>query len=257
MRYLSIEEGRKAPGLRLVLTQGVPGPWGEAAKAIFKVKGLAYRAVAQEGGGENAQLQEWTGQAAAPVAIYEDEPPRIDSIDILFLAERLAPELALIPRDMQQRVTMFGLAREIIGRRGLGWSRRIMLLAPLMQQDDPPESIQRLAQRYGYRDQLMNTAPFDVARILDHLAVTLARQSERGSRYFVGDALSAVDIYWACFSLMLSPLPDEHCPMPDWLRVSYAEIGPVIAASLVPALLLQRDFVFAEHIGLPLDFLPQ
>ncbi len=51
MRYLSIEEGRKAPGLRLVLTQGVPGPWGEAAKAIFKVKGLAYRAVAQAGGG--------------------------------------------------------------------------------------------------------------------------------------------------------------------------------------------------------------
>ena len=257
MRYLSIEEGRKAPGLRLVLTQGVPGPWGEAAKAIFKVKGLAYRAVAQEGGGDNAQLQEWTGQAAAPVAIYEDEPPRIDSIDILFLAERLAPEPALIPQDLQQRVTMFGLAREIIGRRGLGWSRRIMLLTPMMQQDEPPESIQRLAQRYGWREQLMNTAPFEVARILDHLAVTLARQNERGSRYFVGDALSAVDIYWACFSLMLSPLVAEHCPMPDWLRVSYADIGPVIAASLVPALLQHRDIVFAEHIGLPLDFLPQ
>ena len=44
MRYLSVEEGRKAPGLRLVLTQGVPGPWGESAKAIFKIKGLAYQA---------------------------------------------------------------------------------------------------------------------------------------------------------------------------------------------------------------------
>ncbi len=50
-------------------------------------------------------------------------------------------------------------------------------------------------------------------------------------------------------------LPDTQ--MPDWLRVSYADIGPVIAASLVPALLQHRDIVFAEHIGLPLDFLPQ
>ena len=45
--------------------------------------------------------------------------------------------------------------------------------------------------------------------------------------------------------------------MPDWLRANYADIGPVVAASLVPALLAHRDFVFAEHIGLPLDFLPQ
>jgi glutathione S-transferase len=257
MRYLSIAEGRQAPGLRLVLTKGVPGPWGEAAKAIFKVKGLAYQAVAQEGGGENPELQDWTAQAGAPVAVYEDEPPRSESIDILFLAERLAPEPVLIPRDMEQRVMMFGLAREIIGRRGLGWSRRLMMLADMMQQPQPPATVRRLAQRYGYREQLLNTAPFEAARILDYLAVTLARQNARGSQYLVGDGLSAVDIYWACFSVMLSPLPAEHCPMPEWLRANYADIGPVIAASLVPGLLAHRDFIFAEHIGLPLDFLPQ
>ena len=69
MRYASIAEGRTAPGLRLVLTADVPGPWGEAAKYILAFKGLSYLAVAQQGGGENAELQEWTGQAGAPVQL--------------------------------------------------------------------------------------------------------------------------------------------------------------------------------------------
>ena len=29
MKYLSIDEGRKARGLRLVLVAGTPGAWGE------------------------------------------------------------------------------------------------------------------------------------------------------------------------------------------------------------------------------------
>jgi glutathione S-transferase len=33
--YLSVAEAREQPGLRLVLSVGVPGPWGEAAKALF------------------------------------------------------------------------------------------------------------------------------------------------------------------------------------------------------------------------------
>jgi hypothetical protein len=43
--------------------------------------------------------------------------------------------------------------------------------------------------------------------------------------------------------------------MPEWLRGPYADIGPVVAAALKPLLLEHRDFVFAEHIGLPMDFL--
>ena len=40
MKYLSVEAGSAAKGLRLVLTRGVPGPWGELAKAIFHVYGV-------------------------------------------------------------------------------------------------------------------------------------------------------------------------------------------------------------------------
>ncbi len=255
MKYVTVEEGRNARGLRLVLSQGVPGPWGEAAKAMFRVKGLDYLAIAQEGGGENAALRDWTGQVSAPVAVWDDEPPRTDSLDILFLAERLAPTPRLIPEDVEQRVRMFGIAREIIGRRGLGWMRRIMIFTPIIRSGKAPEGIRNMATRYGYRDELAQSAPSDAARILAFLSATLERQQARGSRYFVGDTLTAADIYWAAVSNIVSPMPTENCPMPEWLRGSYADVGPVVAAALKPILLEHRDFVFAEHIGLPMDFL--
>ena len=56
MEYISVTDAIEAPGLRLVLSAGVPGPWGESAKALLAYKGLEYKAVLQEGGGENAEL---------------------------------------------------------------------------------------------------------------------------------------------------------------------------------------------------------
>ena len=257
MRYASVAQGRAATGLRLVLTADVPGPWGEAAKYILAFKGLSYLAVAQQGGGENAELQAWTGQAGAPVAVWNDEPPRSDSLDILFLAERLAPEPRLIPEDVTERVRMFGLIREVIGRRGIGWERRIMMIEPLMSAPDAPPNILRLAERYGCRPGLAAAAPAKVAAILEELARTLRLQHARGVPYFFGDAVSALDLYWASFANMLQPLPPELCPMPAYMRVPYTDIGPVIAAALDPLLIEHRDMMFQEHIGLPLNFLSE
>jgi glutathione S-transferase len=255
MKYASIAEGRAASGLRLVLTAEVPGPWGEAAKYILAYKGLAYLPVAQLGGGANEELQAWTGQAGAPVAVWNDEPPRSESIDILYLAERLAPEPRLIPEDVTERVRMFGLIREVIGRRGIGWERRIMMIEPLASRPDAPPNILRLAERYGCRPGLAASAPFRVAAILRELAATLHAQSARGVPYFIGDAPTALDFYWASFANMLQPLPHEVCPMPAYMRVPYTDIGPVIAEALDPVLVTHRDMMFREHIGLPLDFL--
>ena len=50
MKYLSVEEAIDIQGLRLVLTAGVPGPWGEAAKAILAFKHIEYTPVLQQGG---------------------------------------------------------------------------------------------------------------------------------------------------------------------------------------------------------------
>ena len=77
MEYLSVEEASARPGLRLVLTRGVPGPWGELAKAILHVKRLPYAAVAQEAGSDDAALVRWTGAANAPTAVWNDAGKRI------------------------------------------------------------------------------------------------------------------------------------------------------------------------------------
>ena len=64
-----------------------------------------------------------------------------------------------------------------------------------------------------------------VKEILVGLKHRIRRQISLGSNYFVGESLSSCDIHWACFSNMLLPLPEEVNPMPEWLRLSYADIG--------------------------------
>ena len=130
--WLSVAEGRSLDGLRLVLTAGVPGPWGEAAKAIFHVKGLDCPRIAQFGGQPNTELVAWTGEKNAPQALFNDEPVRTDWISIIRLGERLAADPPLIPKKPEQRALMFGLLHELAGEGGFGWLRRLMLFAPLM-----------------------------------------------------------------------------------------------------------------------------
>jgi len=92
MKYISVEQAINTPGTRLVLSAGVPGPWGEAAKSILAHKGLEFTAVFQEGGGENAALRDWTGQTSAPVLVHAELPPVSHWLELLMLSERLAPE---------------------------------------------------------------------------------------------------------------------------------------------------------------------
>src|SRR5208282_551446 len=98
--------------LRLVLSPGVPGPWSEAAKGIFYVKKLTYIPVRQNMGSDPA-LRAWTAQDSAPVAVYNDE--------------RLAPNPALVPPSIGDRIQMFGLCNELCGENGFGWSKRLLM----------------------------------------------------------------------------------------------------------------------------------
>jgi glutathione S-transferase len=76
-----------------------------------------------------------------------------------------------------------------------------------------------LGRKYGYSRAAGVAAPERSAGILRTLSTQLLAQRRAGSRYFVGAALSAADLYWAAFAILL-----EH-----------------------------RDFVYQSHIGLPLD----
>ena len=244
--------------MRLVLTQGVPGPWGELAKGIFHVKGIPFAPVSQEGGGENPALQDWTGQAGAPVAVWNEEPPRSGRHEILFLAERLAPEPALLPRDPSQRAWCLGVANEIAGELGFGWCRRLRMVHALMQAPSLPghllELRDRLGWRYGYSPEAAAMASERAAQVLRSLASRLHAQHERGSAYLLGDSLTVADITWACFAAMIRPLPPELCPMAEATRATYQMPDPTLEAALDPILIAHRDFIYREHLVLPLDF---
>jgi glutathione S-transferase len=259
VEYLEIEAARRRSDLRLVLTAGVPGPWGEAAKGLFHVKRIPYTAVAQEGGGKNAALRDWTGHDNAPIVVYGDEPVRTIWTEIIFFSERLAPEPALIPADAADRASMFGLCHEISGENGLGWSRRLMMLHDVLENpvlaDSPAgDSVRRLGRKYGYGSEAAAAAPARAIEVLALLASRLRDQRRRSSRFFVSDTLSALDVYWAAFAALVSPLPDASCPMPAFLRTQYDVQHPGVRQAVDPILLEHRDFIYREFLRLPLVF---
>jgi hypothetical protein len=242
-QYIEVEDAIERPGLRLVLTAGVPGPWGESAKGILAVKGIEYVAVRQTAATADPKLIEWTRQSSAPAAMYESERPRSGWAEILLLAERLKPEPALIPSDPRERAFMFGLCHEICGEMGLGWSRRLGLLAGMP--NGGPDS---MSWKYGIEEgATAEEADTRTAAILAMLADQLERS---GGPYLMGASLRAPDIYWAAFSNLIQPLPPETSPMPDFIRKSYSSWPGGCNANLIAL----RDRVFKKHLGLPQTF---
>lgn len=257
MEYSDVADAREKDGLRLVLTAGVPGPWGEAAKAVLHVKGLSYLPVHQSAGQKNEALQDWTGQSSAPVAVWNDEPPCTTSRAILWLAERLAPAPPLVPRDPEARIECLGVCDEIHGENGLGWCRRLGMFAPMMSgmgKEAATSPLGFMAWKYGYSPEAADRAETRVIEILTGLRARLERQHAAGREYLVGDALSAADLYWATFAAMLEPLPPEKCPMSDGMRAMYTLPDGRIREALSSVLLEHRDLVYARHLPLPMTF---
>lgn len=255
--YLSIAEVQKLSGLRVVLSPGVPGPWSEAAKGILYIKKIPYVKARQEIGGENRELKEWTAQATAPVFAWNDEPPRSTWIEQLFLAERLQPTPSLIPANIDERTLMFGYSNELCGQHGFGWSKRLLLVHPTLSNPsaDPQSKAfsSYIGDKYGYIQEEAEAAAAHCAEILRLLSRRLEQQRAKGSQFFIGDQLSALDIYWAAFAALIQPLPQELCPMPQTFRKLYTNTDPVIQAGASPILFEHRDFIYHQYLELPVD----
>ena len=252
-QYVGVEEAIGRSGLRMVVVGSVPSPWGEAAKGILHIKSIEWVAVRLTY--DSDAMKDWAGQRNGPVAIYNDERPRSGWAEILLLAERLAPTPSLLPTDAAERALGFGLAHEICGEGGLGWSRRLQLIhAGLQNSGGFPERVSKyLGKKYGYSPEAGVAAASRVAQLLSMLAARLSAQHRAGSRYYVGDALSAVDIYSAAFMAMFVPLPPEQCRMDEATRAAFASRDPQIEAVLDPALIAHRDMIYAENLELPLS----
>jgi len=264
LNYIKPFEAKPLRGLRLALTVGVPGPWGESAKKMLEYKGIDFIAVEQHPAQPNEDLVAWTGVRNAPIAIYNDEAPKTNFQDIVALAERINPNPSLVPSGWNERITCFGISNEICGEGGFGWSRRLMARTSLRERSLSKQEIEVLSRApnldrgtmekaYGSSQIQASNASDRVQEILFGLKNRIREQIALGSSYFVGERLTSCDIHWACFSNMLLPLPAKVNPMPEWLRISYANIG-LIKLSDFEELLEHRDMVFEKHLKLPLDF---
>ncbi|MEP1471626.1 MAG: glutathione binding-like protein [Halieaceae bacterium] len=254
MQYLGVEEAISAPGLRVVLTASVPGPWGEAVKALLAYKGIEFAPVAQVGGGANEALQAWTGQSSAPVLVLDDNPPVSHWLDQLHFIERLKGEKPLLPADMAARAEVLGLSALLAGADGIGWNRRLQLFAPTMAMDEVPEQVQRMSKKYGYTDVQAERASSKLQAQLGHLDNVMAAQERAGKDYLVGDSVTAADFYLAHFAGLIKPLGPKDNPMPDWLRVQYESADEATKDAFTPRLIALRDRMFERHITLPLEF---
>ena len=250
--YLSVDAAIARRGLRLVVLGQVPSPWGEAAKGIFNVKHIDFAAVRLVY--DNDALKSWAQQLSGPVAILDDEPPRSGWAEILMLAERLAPEPALLPLEPVARARALRLAENFCGRDGLGWHRRLQMVhAGLSKVGGFSDRIAGyLGQKYGY-------APADTARysarvleLLGEFAGVLRAQRDAGHPFYLGATFSAVDIYSATFMALLKPLPESQCAMHPGARSAFEWLDEPTAAALDPILLEHRDRVYARYLELPL-----
>ncbi len=257
MEFVDVETAKNSAGLRGAFVGGAPSPWGEAAKGFFHIKKIPYVRTRYLPGGDNKALVEWTGTDSGPAIAYEKEATRSGWAEILLLAERLAPEPCLIPEDPDQRALLFGLSHEICGELGFGWSIRNvwvdLALDPNVEFPMDTGAAQYLGSKYGYRPGIGPEVRKRTIAVLQLLSQRLKDQKAKGSKFLMGDSLTALDVYWATFAALVSPLPPDKCPMVEGLRVTLEAGDPEVNKAVDPALLAHRDFIYNEYLVLPME----
>ena len=210
IKFISLEESASMEkGTRVTFVPGVQAMFSEALKNICYVKKVPLIRVlhpimgVDEKTGEDrqAKLYELTSQTSLPTMFHDKERPRNVWIEQLDLAERIGSKDSprLIPDKFELRADMLGLCAVVLGEDGLTWNMRILIDSPL-------------GQKYGYSEEASSAAPKKIAEVITLIDKRLEAQEKQGSRYLVGNELTAVDIYWATMSMTVLPVPLEIMP---------------------------------------------
>ncbi len=152
---------------------------------------------------------------------------------------------------------MFGLCNLLAGENGFGWTRRLIIVQGMLKESGADEAARNASlafgAKYGYSPEAALAAPAKCADMIAVFARRLERQQALGSRFFIGDRISALDIYWAAFAAVIKPLPHELCPMRQGMRKAYDCADPLILGAMTPQLMAHRDFIYREYLELPVD----
>ncbi|MEM9621635.1 MAG: glutathione binding-like protein [Pseudomonadota bacterium] len=252
--FISLDEAAAMKsGTRVTFIPGIPALYAEALKNICFVKGIPLiRALhpmmgvdKETGEDRQARLYELTSQTSIPTMFHDEERPRNVWVEQLALAERIgAPgSPKLIPEGFGLRAEMMGLCEIVLGEDGLVWNMRIISDSPL-------------AQKYGYSEQASADAPRKVAEVLKLIDDRLTAQEQSGSRYLVGDAVTAADVYWATMSMSLMvpepeimPLTQQNKGMLKYFAMSGQ--NPVIAEALSERMRQHQNYILTTYCETP------
>jgi len=211
VKFIALDEAAAMnTGTRVTFVPGIPAIFAEALKNLCYVKGVPLIRVLHPqmgidkttGEDRQARLYGLTAQTSLPTMFHDEERPRNVWVEQLSLVERIGADNTpmLIPLQIEARAEVFGLCAILLAEDGFIWNMRILVDSPL-------------GQKYGFSTAASAAAPGKMAETIALLDRRLEAQSRRGSRYLVGDALTAVDIYWATFSMCVLPPPPEIMPV--------------------------------------------
>jgi glutathione S-transferase len=232
---------------------GIPALFSEALKNICYVKGIPLiRALHPMMGidrdtGEDRQavLYELTRQTSLPTMFHDEERPRNVWTEQLALAEHIgAPGTPkLIPENFELRAEVFGLCAVVLAEDGFIWNMRILGDSPL-------------GRKYGYSEAASATALSKMVEVMVLIDRRLAAQAAAGSRYLVGDSLSAADIYWATLSQSVLPLPPEIMPLTKQNQGMLKYFGknaqiPAVAGALTKRIEAHQHYILTTYCETP------
>ena len=148
---------------------------------------------------------------------------------------------------------MLSLSGKFCGKDGLGWHRRLQVVhvGPATVGLFSERVAGYLGKKYGYDPASAAGHGAQVRALLGEFAAALRAQS--GKPYYLGDTLSALDVYSAAFMAMFKPLPEWQCAMDPGTRAAFEWLDDETRAALDPILLAHRDLMYARHLELPLS----
>ena len=149
--YVTIPEARTTSGMRLIVAEKLPGPWAEGIRGLLEVKKIPYIRGRFDMNSDHADLIDWTAQSSVPVIAWNGEQPKSNWIDQTFLAERIQSTPSVIPENIDDRVSMFGLLSELCAPLGFVWSRRLMLVHMGLNNPDLPAENKAFFQGFGLK----------------------------------------------------------------------------------------------------------
>ena len=127
------------------------------------------------------------------------------------------------------------------------------MFKPIVDSGEVPMGVQNMADKYGYNSEDVGLADKRVSKALEMLAEILRKRKRSGSRFFIGEQVTAVDFYWTAFSNLCSIMSPEVCPLDSTIRPMFENVSEEVRSAIDPILIEHRDFIMKEYFKVPME----